>query len=70
MCSVESTVRPMASVLPKDAVWVKDEAVSFAPTENTVRTKNGSSIKYDLLVLSLGLQLNFNKVFLLLQSNI
>lgn len=62
VCSVDSTARPMASVLPKDAFWIKDEAVSFAPSDNTVRTKNGSSIKYDMLVLSLGLQLNYNKV--------
>ncbi|XP_034257013.1 sulfide:quinone oxidoreductase, mitochondrial isoform X2 [Thrips palmi] len=68
VCSLESTVKPMGSVLPKDALWIKDEAVSFSPTENVVRTKNGSSIKYDMLVLSLGLQLNFDKVEGLLKA--
>ncbi|KAE8752624.1 hypothetical protein FOCC_FOCC000746 [Frankliniella occidentalis] len=66
--SVERTVRPMGSVLPKDATWVKDEAVSFTPEENLVKTKNGSCIKYDMLVLALGLQLNFNKVEGLLEA--
>lgn len=65
VCSLESTVKPMETVLPKDALWIKDEAVSFSPTQNIVRTKNGSSIKYDMLVLSLGLQLNFDKAILL-----
>ncbi|KAJ1519394.1 hypothetical protein ONE63_004686 [Megalurothrips usitatus] len=68
VCSVDSTVRPMASVLPKDAVWVKDQAVSFSPSDNVVRTKNGCSIKYDMLVLALGIQLNFSKVEGLLEA--
>lgn len=59
----------MGSVLPKDAVWVKDEAIGFSPTENIVRTKSGSSIKYDFLVLSLGIQLNYDKVIQLNNNN-
>ncbi|KAK3928648.1 Sulfide:quinone oxidoreductase, mitochondrial [Frankliniella fusca] len=66
--TVENTVRSMGSVLPKDATWVKDEAVLFSPEENLVKTKNGSCIKYDMLVMALGLQLNFEKVEGLLEA--
>ncbi|MDX1627708.1 MAG: FAD/NAD(P)-binding oxidoreductase [Fulvivirga sp.] len=51
----EKTAKPMASVIPKKAVWIKDYATGFDPEKNTVKTKNSGNISYDYLVVSPGL---------------
>lgn len=58
--------RSMESVLPKNAKWIKDSAVEFNPDANEVVTKTGHKINYDVLVIAVGLQLNYDKVFLLM----
>lgn len=49
-------------VLPQNCTWIKDEAMDYNPKENTVGTKNGHSIKYDFLLIAVGLDLRFDKV--------
>lgn len=51
----EDTVRPMASLIPKGADWIKEYAETFKPEENTVVTKNGDEFTYDYLVVVPGL---------------
>ncbi len=53
--SYENTSRPMSSVIPKEATWIKDKAVRLDPDQNTVHTANSGMITYDYLVLSPGL---------------
>ncbi|MFC5625916.1 hypothetical protein [Algoriphagus winogradskyi] len=43
----DSTAKPMADVIPKDAVWIKDRATGFEPENNLVHTKNSGDITYD-----------------------
>ena len=50
----EKTVRPMASVMPKEATWIKDKALSFDPEKNTVETESHGALTYDYLVVSPG----------------
>lgn len=54
--------KPMASVIPSGAVWVKDTADAFLPQENTVVTKKGLKIKYEFLVVATGIQVRFDLV--------
>ncbi|KAH9368450.1 hypothetical protein HPB48_012620 [Haemaphysalis longicornis] len=54
--------KPMASVIPSGAEWVKDTADAFLPQENTVVTKAGLKIKYEFLVVATGIQVRFDLV--------
>ncbi len=52
----------MFQVLPKDAVWIQDEAVGFDPDNNLVRVGSGDELEYEYLVIAMGIQLNYHKV--------
>ena len=41
----EGTVRPMVSVMPKNAIWKRSKAVGFEPNENCVVTDAGDRVK-------------------------
>jgi eukaryotic sulfide quinone oxidoreductase len=62
MKTLASSGRPMASVLPSQARWVKDEVSKFEPKSNTVLTKNGDTIEYKYLLVAVGLKLDYHKV--------
>ncbi|XP_064645090.1 sulfide:quinone oxidoreductase, mitochondrial-like [Lineus longissimus] len=59
---LENTQHPMSEVLPSNCDWVKDKVTAFDPENNTVTTQDGHKINYDYLVVSVGLQLNYNKI--------
>lgn len=52
----------MSQVLPKNAHWIKERASQFFPEENRLVTASGEEIKYENLVVAMGLQLDYNKV--------
>ncbi|XP_012274037.1 sulfide:quinone oxidoreductase, mitochondrial [Orussus abietinus] len=58
----KSSHRPMASVLPKEAKWIKDSVMSFEPECNKVTTSNGDVIQYDVMIVAMGLQLYWDKI--------
>lgn len=62
MKSLSESRRYMQLVLPKSAKWIKDSAVQFNPDANEVITKLGHTINYDIVVIAVGLQLNYDKV--------
>ncbi len=51
----EKTARPMASVIPSGAEWIRDKATGFNPADNQVLTAEHGAISYDYLVVSPGL---------------
>ncbi len=51
----KKTERPMASVMPEKADWIKDYATEFDPDNNRVITKTHGPVTYDYLVVSPGL---------------
>jgi sulfide:quinone oxidoreductase len=59
---VSDSGRPMASVLPKGVMWIRDAVVSVDPDAHTVTTSRGTVIGYDRLVVSTGIQLNWNGI--------
>ncbi|CAG9785929.1 unnamed protein product [Diatraea saccharalis] len=60
--TVPQTRRRMKSVLPSNAKWLKDAAVSIKPKSNSVMTKEGHEIQYEYLVVCAGLQNDYAKV--------
>ncbi len=63
MKNLEQSAYPMSQVLPKKARWIKDRAVQFNPEGNSLVTSSGEEITYEYLVLALGLQLDYAKVY-------
>ncbi len=58
----DKTARPMSSVMPKNATWIKDKATGFDPENNTVNTESSGPISYDYLVVVPGLAYDFSLV--------
>lgn len=62
--SIESAKKRMIDVLPKNAEWLKDKVVKFQPDKNTILTQNGKTVKYEFMVVAMGLELYWDKVSL------
>ncbi|KAL2918684.1 hypothetical protein HK105_201518 [Polyrhizophydium stewartii] len=60
--SLSSTARPMASVIPSHADWLKARVSKIEPTANVVRTDDGKEIAYDFLVVAPGISINIDKI--------
>jgi sulfide:quinone oxidoreductase len=58
----DKTARPMSSVIPKNATWIKDKATGFDPENNIVHTVSKGDITYDYLVVAPGLAYDFSLV--------
>ncbi len=58
----EESEREEADYIPRGAKWVKDHVESFKPQNNAVKTRSGQTINYDYLVVSPGLQLNWEAI--------
>ena len=59
---VATTTRPMHSVMPKGATWIKQAAASFQPDDNQVTLGDGSTLRYDVLVVAPGIRLAWEKI--------
>lgn len=59
---VKDAERSMSSVLPKKAVWLKDNVAAIHPHHNYVTTGSGLQISYEYLVVALGIEMYFEKV--------
>jgi len=58
----ETSRKPMADVMPPKAKWIKAAAAEFDPQNNKVTLSDGSKIKYDVLVVAMGIQTLWSKV--------
>ncbi|MEC8771957.1 MAG: FAD/NAD(P)-binding oxidoreductase, partial [Pseudomonadota bacterium] len=56
------TCRPMASVIPERAHWIRRAAASFQPEANRVTLDDGSTIEYKLLVVAPGIRLAWEQI--------
>lgn len=59
---LEESVRPTGSLIPGGCTWYKTSIAEFSPEKNLVLTTNGDEIKYDFLLVAVGLQLRFDMV--------
>ena len=60
--SWEKTIRPEASVMPKEVTWIKDYATAIEPDENYVDTQSSGKITYDYLVAAPGIQIDLDGI--------
>lgn len=56
------TARQMTTIIPKQAVWIKDKATGFDPDNNAVHTDSSGNITYDYLVIASGLAYDMSLV--------
>jgi sulfide:quinone oxidoreductase len=59
---VATTTRPMHSVMPEGITWIKQAAASFQPDDNQVTLRDGSTLRYDVLVVAPGIRLAWEKI--------
>ena len=48
--------------MPPQADWLKTSVTEFCPKENAVVTADGTKIKYDYLIVAVGLKIASEKV--------
>lgn len=58
----EETCRPMADVIPRGVKWIKAAAASFQPDDNQVTLDDGSTLRYDVLIVAPGIRLAWEKI--------
>ncbi|KAJ8662496.1 hypothetical protein O0I10_001456 [Lichtheimia ornata] len=54
--------RPMQSVIPEKADWIKERVTKLDPDNNRVGLANGKTVGYDYLVVAAGIQINWDQV--------
>lgn len=52
----------MKDVLPKNAQWINDFVIEIDPKNQKITTKNGDTVNYEILIVALGLKLNWQAV--------
>jgi NADH dehydrogenase FAD-containing subunit len=62
LCSSELTRRKMADIIPWNVKWTKERVTHIDADKNTIHTDKREKITYDHLVVSSGLQLNYDKI--------
>ena len=58
----EDSEKNTEDFLPKEAKWFQDLVQSFDPDENSVTLKSGQKLHYEALVVSAGVQIDWNKI--------
>ncbi len=62
LVSKESSRKTMASVIPRGVNWIQDSVKFIHPERNLVETEQGTNLEYDVLVVALGLEVNYEKI--------
>ena len=60
--TLEDSRKSMSDVMPPQADWLKTSVTEFRPEENVVVTAEGSKVKYDYLIVAVGLKVACDKV--------
>lgn len=58
----EVSVRDEAEFIPPGVTWIQDKVVSFDPDNNSVTLSNGDKVTYDFLVVTAGIQINWDAI--------
>lgn len=59
---VEDSVREQATLIPDGAKWLKEAVDTFVPENNTLKTKEGSTVRYDYLVVAAGVEIYWDQI--------
>jgi len=58
----EQSEREEAAFIPEGVAWILEHVAEFHPDENYVVTRQGRKIRYDFLVVALGIQIDWDKI--------
>jgi sulfide:quinone oxidoreductase len=58
----EQSEREEAALIPPDMDWIRDTVAAFEPAENRVTLSSGEVVRYDYLVVALGIQIDWRKI--------
>ncbi len=58
------------NLIPSSVNWIKDEAASFDPDNNTVRTRGGKEVAYDYMVIATGIVYHYDWIIGLTEADI
>jgi sulfide:quinone oxidoreductase len=58
----EMSERDEADFIPRGVEWIVDRVGEFHPDDNAVKLSSGKTVKYEDLVVALGIQLDWDKV--------
>ncbi|KKO48995.1 pyridine nucleotide-disulfide oxidoreductase [Arsukibacterium sp. MJ3] len=58
----QSTVKPMASLIPKNVSWHKSATATFNPAQNSVQLADNTELSYRALVVAAGLTLDWQTI--------
>ncbi len=58
----EESERNEADFIPEGAEWIKDAVATFDPAKNKLTTKAGKELSYDYLVVSAGIQIDWDAI--------
>jgi sulfide:quinone oxidoreductase len=58
----EQSERAESTFIPPATDWIQESVAEFQPENNCVVTGAGRTIQYDLLVVALGIQIDWNKI--------
>ncbi|WP_066383284.1 FAD/NAD(P)-binding oxidoreductase [Neobacillus mesonae] len=56
------SVREQATLIPEGVKWLKESVEQFFPDENSLVTKEGTTIQYQYLVVAAGIQIHWDKI--------
>ena len=54
--------RNEADYIPSGATWIKDKVATFDPDNNALTLASGETITYDILVVTAGIQIDWDKI--------
>ena len=60
--NIDDTMRPMSSVMPEQARWLRASAIAIEPDQHLVRLDNGHTVSYRHLIVCPGLRLAWEKI--------
>ncbi len=58
----EDSEKEMRNVIPGNVLWIQDKVETFSPEENSIKTASGKILKYDILIVAAGIQLDWQKI--------
>jgi sulfide:quinone oxidoreductase len=58
----EQSERAESAFIPPDTDWIQESIAEFQPTDNCVVTSTGRTIRYEHLVVALGIQIDWGKI--------
>ena len=59
---LEDTIRSEADYIPQGTTWIRDAVDSFDPDKNRLKTRQGTLIEYDILIVAAGIQINWDGI--------